>query len=1003
MKKNLILTTSLLIASMALFGQDFNKGVITERLQRQMLNHPGDFHHIGILLADRLDVLAIEREFNAKKLPLEERTATLLPALKAKARSTQPPLLDFLNGHPNVEAKSVRSYWIANAIYVKATSDVIEKLSWRADVFQIDWSAPLLLVEYEQDENCESLPPPVRPNGIEPGLAAIKAPELWKLGYTGAGRLALGADTGIDPTHPALKSKYRGYYAPEEQTWYEWERRTRSAYDCSDHGTHTMGTILGLDRLTRDTIGVAFNASYIGALIICSFSPSTQDNIAAFQWAIDPDDDPNTIADMPDVINNSWHDPSVGRDCESIYQDILVALEAVGIAVVFSAGNDGPDNSSITRPKNINVDLVNTFAVASINGNNANFPVSNSSSRGPSDCISADSSLLIKPEVSAPGVSVRSSVPEGGYESFSGTSMAAPHVAGAILLLKEAFPYLPGRDLKLALYYTCTDLGIVGEDNTYGMGIINVKAAYDYLVAEGHVPIPPALENDVVLLDVTGQEFFCNEVFYSELQFENNGTDTLHTVNVRIEIPEIAVDTTFEWRGTLLPGERTTFLVFEFPVPEGDYQAQVTLEHPNGLTDPNPYNNRIILSVKVISRRSLPAYVAGFENTVCENSQALLRSEFPVSDTVLVQWYDAPTGGNLVGTGHVFETPVLNRSTTYYAVAQFVQKVGNQGLPIDEIRYPPGNIGGLAFDALQAFTLKSVKVYADQAGPRFVRIRNAAAETIATLNVDIPTTGEQRIPINLFIPQGNDYRIQISSGSRLGYNTEGNNFPYEVDGIVSIKSSSLIGPSASYYFYFYDWEVSYREVCGRTPVRVEVVPGEEAPLADFSISARTIDLFNDPTVRLTDLSTGGTRVFWDFGDGFTSTAMNPSHTYIQSGTYIVSLTVFNDAGCQDTKADTIQVIDMSVGTENYAADLTQVTVFPNPTDGTFEVILKEDGLRAPEYLELFDLLGQPIQRIRTANTGERRFMFDLAGRPSGMYLLIASIEQGKVIRKVVKL
>ncbi|MCB0564096.1 MAG: S8 family serine peptidase, partial [Phaeodactylibacter sp.] len=78
--------------------------------------------------------------------------------------------------------------------------------------------------------------------------------------------------------------------------------------------------------------------------------------------------------------------------------------------------------------------------------------------------------------------SIRSCLAGGGYASWDGTSMAAPHVTGAVLLLKEAFPYLPGEELMLALYFSCTDLGAPGEDNNYGMGLINVPAAYQYLI-----------------------------------------------------------------------------------------------------------------------------------------------------------------------------------------------------------------------------------------------------------------------------------------------------------------------------------------------------------------------------------------------------------------------------------------------------------------------------------------------------------------------------------------
>ena len=146
--------------------------------------------------------------------------------------------------------------------------------------------------------------------------------------------------------------------------------------------------------------------------------------------------------------------------------------------MVFSASNEGPDTLTIGDPPMENWDSVLMFSVGAINGNVPNLNIADFSSRGPTVC-SGEGSLLIKPEVSAPGVAVRSALSGGEYGTLGGTSMAAPHVSGALLLLKEAFPYLPGVALMLALYYSCTDLGIPGEDNNYGMGGISLPAAYE--------------------------------------------------------------------------------------------------------------------------------------------------------------------------------------------------------------------------------------------------------------------------------------------------------------------------------------------------------------------------------------------------------------------------------------------------------------------------------------------------------------------------------------------
>jgi hypothetical protein len=270
---------------------------------------------------------------------------------------------------------------------------------------------------------------------------------------------------------------------------------TTAPFDCGSHGTHTMGIMTGM--ILGDTVGVAPDAQWMAAGVTdCPGASYPSMNIAAYQWAMNPDSNITTISDMPDVINCSWRDPNATNECTGIYVQTLSAVEAVGIAVVFSAGNSGPGASTVTPPKNISVDEVNVLCVANIDGalylGGSNTPISSSSSRGPSLC-GGTGSLLIKPEVSAPGTNIRSTIP-GGYGLMSGTSMASPHVAGAVALLKSFIPSYTGKQIKMALYQTARDLGTAGEDNIYGMGLIDIWAAYQ-LIASQLSPLSPFVVN----------------------------------------------------------------------------------------------------------------------------------------------------------------------------------------------------------------------------------------------------------------------------------------------------------------------------------------------------------------------------------------------------------------------------------------------------------------------------------------------------------------------------
>ncbi|MEM9822946.1 MAG: S8 family serine peptidase, partial [Bacteroidota bacterium] len=505
---------------------------MSSRLQQALKERPHQTHAISILLTDRLDIRSMDRSFYQYKVGLSERTYQVITALKAKAVATQQPVLDILTSSENVEQGSIQPFWITNIIFVRAQKSLIEQLSRFPEVEWLDLDGQLEL-ESHQELACEQISDSGRAGS---GLKAINAGQLWRMGYTGHGTLAMGADTGIDPNHPALAKNWRARTAPKAQTWFDPnDPSSVEPAHCGDHGTHTMGIILGLDRLAKDTLGAAFNAQWIGTNILCG--NGTQANIASLQWALDPDENPMTINDQPDVINNSWLDPELeqGEDCTSVYVDVFNALEAAGIAMVFSAGNRGAAPSTITSPKNINTDLVNVMSVGALNAHHANWTIAGFSSRGPSVCGGTES-LLIKPEVSAPGVEIRSCSIDGAYSVKSGSSMAAPHVCGALLLLKEAFPELTGTALKLALYYSATDLGSPGEDNDYGMGLINVWAAFNYLIGQGHQPTSPWVMHDALLVDIDVPSRNCDSRAAFDLIIENGGTQNLTSMEVHYQL-----------------------------------------------------------------------------------------------------------------------------------------------------------------------------------------------------------------------------------------------------------------------------------------------------------------------------------------------------------------------------------------------------------------------------------------------------------------------------------
>lgn len=291
------------------------------------------------------------------------------------------------------------------------------------------------------------------------GLLKTETNKLHELGITGEGAVVGGNDTGFDWTHSAIQAKYRGWNNGVPDHSYNWHDAIHEISPLSDttqnpcglnikepcddngHGTHTMGTMVGVKGDTL-TIGMAPGARWIAVRNMERGNGNLQGYIEALDWFMAPTDinDENPDPDKaPDVINNSWY-CSESEGCNSTNWEVMRIsvsnLKAAGIVVVASAGNAGPNCETIAFVPGM---LDDAFSIGAADSEDT---IAGFSSRG---VVSADGSFRLKPDVSAPGVSVHSSLPNENYANFSGTSMAGPHVAGLVALMIGANPDLAGQ------------------------------------------------------------------------------------------------------------------------------------------------------------------------------------------------------------------------------------------------------------------------------------------------------------------------------------------------------------------------------------------------------------------------------------------------------------------------------------------------------------------------------------------------------------------------------
>jgi subtilisin family serine protease len=445
---------------------------------------PDEFVSAIVFMSDQADVSSLSAALKDERATRQERHKRVISALKSAASRSQGYILDYLQARKDQgSVKGFTPYWIMNLVVVQATVDELRRIAGRSDVDIIESNFRASLIEPVGDR-VESVRIPDKGIGVTPGLRAVKADSVWyEFGITGMGRLLANLDTGVDGSHPALTARWRGNHEPWQECWRDaLGYGDTYPHDYHSHGTHVMGTLCGLGAGTNDTIGIAWEAEWIADNAINQAVTSELDNdiLDAFQWFADPDGDSCTVDDVPDVVQNSWGVYSYWpgyQDCDYRWQTVIENCEASGVVCVFSAGNEGPASQTHRSPANICKTPTTNFSVGAIDATNYDFPypIADFSSRGPSDC----DGRTRKPEVVAPGVQVYSSVPGGGYEWYwwDGTSMAGPHVAGVVALMRQANPDLEVDAIKQILINTAVDLGPFGEENTYGWGIIDAHQA----------------------------------------------------------------------------------------------------------------------------------------------------------------------------------------------------------------------------------------------------------------------------------------------------------------------------------------------------------------------------------------------------------------------------------------------------------------------------------------------------------------------------------------------
>ncbi|MBX3014729.1 MAG: S8 family serine peptidase [Caldilineaceae bacterium] len=496
---------------------------ISDYLQTELRTAQGPVSLL-IILREQVEPQAALARVNLRNASREAKATFLYRELTTTAQRSQASLRAWLTA----QGVAYQPFYLVNMLQVEADAQLVAALRQRPEVARLV-ANPLIdqglqrasqaprFATVAQAEAQASL---ARPYGLD----FTHAPDVWALGYTGQGIVVASQDTGVEWDHPALQAAYRGYITDTNTitithvyNWFDaWGtvgRPARCVADaqvpCDDdgHGTHTVGTMVGDATAISDTvIGMAPGAQWIGCRNMRNGVGTPASYTACFQFFLAPypqGGNPETDgrAELaPHIINNSWGcPPSEGCDVDSLRQ-IVETVRAAGQLVVSSAGNKG---SSLPSGCSTVVDPIAIYdASFSVGAHNSTGTVASFSSRGP---VTIDGSRRMKPDISAPGVAVRSAWINDGFNTIQGTSMASPHVAGAAALLWSAVPSLIGQIdrteqvlIKSAtpmLFNQCGESSSpVSPNNTYGYGLLDIAAAVQMAQQPGSVTITVTAE-----------------------------------------------------------------------------------------------------------------------------------------------------------------------------------------------------------------------------------------------------------------------------------------------------------------------------------------------------------------------------------------------------------------------------------------------------------------------------------------------------------------------------
>lgn len=602
------------------------------------------------------------------------------------------------------------------------------------------------------------------------GLVQISAEQAWDISLGSPSITVATVDNAVQTTHPDLSAslwvnpgEIPGNGIDDDGNGYIDDI---NGYDVADndnnpnppntnfsHGTHVAG-ITGAT--TNNGVGIASIGAGISIISVKATGNNDNSNsITAGYQGIQ-----YSVAAGARVINCSWG----GTGFSQTAQNIVTNAWNNGCIVVAAAGNDNV--STMFYP----AAYTNALSVASTTTN---------------DVKSSFSNYGTWIDVSAPGSTIRSTIPNNTYSNMSGTSMASPMVAGLLGLMLSHYPAMSNPAVISCLLNTCTNID--GANPNYigqlGSGRINAYAAMQCV--NSAKTAPPTID---FVADVQQHCKVPAQVKFTNLSFNAN---------------------TYFWdfgNGNTSTQTNPT----HFYTQSGTFHVKLVGTNMNG-SDSVIKNTYIVINP--------PPSPTATGDTVCENQPATLTA----TGAGTLSWHNAPIGGVQYATGASYTTPALQTTQTYYVQDAIPGNTGNVG-PLNN------QIGGggyhnnatpqyLIFDVLKPCTLLTAWVNASGTANRTFELLNSQGNVLQSVTVNVPA-GQSTVTLNFPLSTGTGFRIG-GNNMNLYRNNTGPTYPYTLPNVVTITGSTA---GSSFYYYLYNWEIQEEDcISERTPVVANVI------------------------------------------------------------------------------------------------------------------------------------------------------------------------------------